>query len=156
MSRSLKHQAPPRGFSEDEWIKMEEVRNFLCGYQLCADMLELRQFERRRARPFSDPSDCNDILQGSVLYWRSRMFAVGSLIDSLPNGREKLVLYYHYIHGESIEHIGDVLGVSRRTSYRLHLKALRVASRIYIRKKQKEDRRNATAAPNENNAPCSV
>lgn len=127
---------PPRGISDAEWERMERVRNFLCGYQLCADMLNLRQFERKRARPFCDPCDCDDILRGSERFWRARMFEVGALIDSMPNGREKLLLYYHYIHGESIEHIGDILGVSRRTSYRIHFKGLRTASAIFEREKR--------------------
>ena len=122
---------PPRGFTAEEWGRMEEVRNFLCSFQLCAEMLNLRRFERKRARPFCDPCDCEDILQGSERFWRARMYEVGKLINKMPSGHEKLMLYYHYIHGESIEHISDVLGVSRRTGYRIHARALRTASGLF-------------------------
>lgn len=128
---------PPCGMNGDELVRMEEVRNFLCGYQLCADMLQLRKYERKRAKPFLDPCECNDVLNGSENFWRARMFAVGSLIDAMPNGREKLMLYYHYIHGESIEHIADMLDVSRRTGYRIHGKALRRAALIYATRIEK-------------------
>ena len=131
MRMRIRQGKPPRGFCDEEWARMETARNFLCGYQLCADMLGLRRFERKRAHAFCDPCECEDVLQGSERFWRARMHEIGTLINSMPNGREKLMLYYHYIHGESIEHIGDVLGVSRRTSYRIHTKALRLASELF-------------------------
>ncbi len=109
---------------------VEQVRNFLCGYRLCLDMLNLRRYERTRLRgrpSFDDPCDCEDVLQGSESFWRARMYEVGLLIDGLPNGREKLMLYYHYIQGDSIERISDRLGISRRTGYRLHRRGLALA-----------------------------
>ena len=117
--------------------RVEEVRNFLCSYQLCADMLKLRRYERKRAKPFLDPCECDDVLKGSERFWRARMFSVGALIGSMPNGREKLLLHYHYVHGESIEHIADVLDVSRRTGYRIHEKALLRAAGLYAAQKSK-------------------
>ena len=122
---------PPCGMNSEEAARVEQIRNFLCSYRFCADMLNLRRFERRRAQAFLDPCDCNDVLTGNEQFWRSRMMEVGTLINSMPNGNEKLLLYYHYIHGESIEYIGKALGVSVRTSYRLHGKALRRAAELY-------------------------
>lgn len=118
--------------------RVEEVRNFLCGYRLCLDMLRVRQYERKRARAFDDECDCEDILRGNEALWRARMFEVGSLIGQMRNGREKLILYYHYVKGESIEHAADLLGVSRRTGYRLHEKGLFQASFLFDRMKKKE------------------
>ena len=115
---------------------VEAVRNFLCGYQLCLDMLNLRQYERRRASVFRDECDPSDVLAGNEAYWRARMFEVGTLIESMKNGREKLILYYHYVRGESIEHAADILGVSRRTGYRIHKRALLLASFLYERMKK--------------------
>ena len=120
---------------EDE--RIEEVRSFLCGYQLCLDMLKLRRYERRRARGFSEICDCEDILAGNEAYWRARMFEVKSLIDSMKNGREKLILYYRYIRGESVEHAADLLDISRRTGYRLHRKGLLIASFLYQKMKKR-------------------
>ena len=108
--------------------RIEYTRNFLCGYQLCADMLNLRRYERKRAKAFSDDCDCDDILLGSEAFWRARMYEVSTLISSMKNGREKLILYYHYVRGESIEHAANILGISRRTGYRLHQKGLLLAS----------------------------
>ncbi len=108
--------------------RVERARNFLCGYQLCLDMLNLRQYERKRASVFSETCDCEDILAGSEAYWKARMYEVSTLLGAMKNGREKLMLYYHYVRGESIEHTANLLGVSRRTGYRLHQKGLLSAS----------------------------
>ena len=124
MRMQIGQGTPPRGILPSEWRRMEEVRNYLCSYRLCADMLELHRYERKRAQQFSDPCQCEEILRGNERFWRARMFSVGRLISLMPNGREKLVLYYHYIHGESIEHVSDVLDVSRRTGYRAHIRGL--------------------------------
>jgi len=108
--------------------RIERTRNFLCGYQLCLDMLNLRKYERRRAKAFSDECDCDDILLGNEAFWRARMYEVSTLISCMKNGREKLIIYYHYVRGESIEHAANILGISRRTGYRLHQKGLLQAS----------------------------
>ena len=116
--------------------RIEAVRNFLCGYQLCLDMLNLRRYERKRSYQFDDEFDGEDILSGNEAYWRARMFAVGSLIEKMKNGREKLMIYYHYVRGESIEHAANLLDVSRRTGYRLHQRGLLSASFLYERMKK--------------------
>ena len=115
--------------------RMESTRNFLCGYQLCVDMLDLRKYERKRAHMFDDACDCEDILAGNEAYWRARMYEISTLINSMKNGREKLILYYRYVRGESVEHIANSLGVSRRTGYRMHKKALLSASYLLDRHK---------------------
>ncbi len=122
------------GIEED--ARVEEVRNFLCGYQLCLDMLKLRRYERRRSQSFSELCDCEDILAGNEAYWRARMFEVKALIDGMKNGREKLILYYRYIRGESVERAADLLDISRRTGYRLHRKGLLIASFLYQKMKK--------------------
>ncbi|MBE6628940.1 MAG: hypothetical protein E7629_08445 [Ruminococcaceae bacterium] len=121
---------------DKERARMESVRNFLCSYQLCADMLHLKRYERKRAYQFDDEFDCEDILAGNEAYWRARMYAVGSLIEKMKNGREKLMIYYHYVRGESIEHAANLLDVSRRTGYRLHERGLRSVSFLYERMKK--------------------
>ncbi len=112
----------------NEQARIERTRDFLCGYQLCMDMLNLRKYERKRAYHFDDPCRCEDLLLGSEAFWRARMHEVAHLINSMRNGREKLILYYHYIGGESIERAADLLGVSRRTGYRIHQRGLIQAS----------------------------
>ncbi len=113
--------------------QIRRVQDFLCGYQLCVDMLSLRKYERKRAKRFDEECTCEDVLAGNEAYWRGRMYQVSDLIGSMKNGREKLILYYHYVRGESIERAADLLGVSRRTGYRIHKKGLLLASFLYER-----------------------
>ena len=117
---------------------VELVRSYLCGYQFCVDMLRLRGYERKRAKHFDEPCDCEDLLLGDEVLWRARMYEIQTLIDGMRNCREKIILYYHYIRGESIEHAADLLGVSRRTGYRLHQKGLLMASFLFESMKKKE------------------
>ena len=58
---------------------------------------------------------------------RAKMFGVRHFILSLENSDEKLFLYYHYIKNESVERCGELLGISRRSAFRLKSKALALA-----------------------------
>ena len=120
-----------RNEQTQEEARISRVRDFLCGYQMCMEMLNLRKYERKRAKSFDEEADCDDVLAGGEAYWRARMFEVRTLIEGMRNGREKLILYYHYIRGESIERAADLLGVSRRTGYRIHRRALFAISFLY-------------------------
>ena len=55
------------------------------------------------------------------------------LIASLRNGREKMVLYYRFIRGQSVMYSTDFLGISRRTGYRLYNKGLLTVGKILLR-----------------------
>lgn len=118
---------------DQEELRIAAAKDYLCGYQLCMDMLNLRRYERRRAQRFSEECVCEDVLQGNEAFWKARMYEVEHLIASLRNGREKFILYYHYIKGESIERSADLLGISRRTGYRMHRKGLLVTAAILER-----------------------
>ncbi|MBQ9784513.1 MAG: sigma-70 family RNA polymerase sigma factor [Clostridia bacterium] len=120
--------------AETEKASIEEVREFLCSYQLCLDMLNLRKYERKRASRFEDVCVCEDILAGDEAYWRVRMYEVSALLGRMKNGHEKLILYYHYVRGESIERAANLLGVSRRTGYRWHARGLCMAARLYAKR----------------------
>lgn len=119
--------------SEEE---IEEVRSFLCSYQLCADMLGLRQFERRRRRRDEEEMDFDDLLAGDEAFWRARMLAVRSFVSEMRNGREKLMIYYYFLQGERIEHASETLNVSRRTGYRMLQRGLCSAALLYQKKKK--------------------
>ena len=64
---------------------------------------------------------------------KARMFSVRHFILSLPNGNEKLLLYYHYVRGESVERCAELLGISRRSAFRLKNRALNTAYIQYNR-----------------------
>ncbi len=115
----------------------EEARDFLCGYQLCIDMLNLRKYERKRARVFDEACSCEDILSGDESYWKARIYEVATLLGNMKNGREKMVLYYRYVRGESLEAAARLIGISRRTAYRLWHRGLLNAGML-LQKKQRQ------------------
>lgn len=118
---------------EDEMRVSEEARNYLCGYQLCLDMLKLRKYERKRASKFDELCECEDILAGDEAYWKSKIYEIATFLGKMKNGREKMILYYHYVKGESIERAAGLLGISRRTAYRLWHHALLSAGMLLER-----------------------
>ena len=62
-----------------------------------------------------------------------KMYEVKRFVAALPPDDRKLFLYYHYIHGETVEKCGELLNVSRRTAYRLKQRALEYAAIKYKR-----------------------
>jgi len=120
--------------------RRERARNYLSGYQLCLDMLNLRRYERKRAQSFGEYCNCDELLQCNEVFWRARMYEIKTLIDGMRNGREKSILYYHYICGESIDRAADLLDISRRTGYRLHQKGLITVSFLMDRSAPRPDK----------------
>ena len=85
-----------------EWNEdVEEVRNFLREYWVCRQMLNLRRYERKRWGRPEEPDGVEALLLAGEACWMARMREVEALVGLMRNGREKLVLYYHYIRGES-------------------------------------------------------
>ena len=60
---------------------------------------------------------------------RAELFRVRHFIMSLENSDEKLLLYYHYVRGESVESCAELLGISRSSGFRLKRRALSLAAR---------------------------
>ena len=115
------------------------AQELLRSYQLCAEMLYLRRDEKERAADAGDDTPQTGLLAGSEAYWQAQMYEAEQLIAALRSGREKLLLYYRYIRGESVEHAADLLGVSRRTGYRLHRRGLLAAEELLSRLRSGEE-----------------
>ena len=123
---------------EEEKQMIEEARAFFCGYQLCMDMLNLRKYERKRVKKFDEECGCEDILHGDESYWKARIYEVASLLGGMKSGREKSVLYYRYVKGETMESVARLLGVSRRTAFRLRDRGLLSAGLLLCKKREEE------------------
>ena len=55
---------------------------------------------------------------------RAEMFALRRSVLSLPDSRERFFLYNRYIHGRTVEACAELLGISRRSAFRLRERAL--------------------------------
>ena len=67
----------------------------------------------------------------------TKMFELRRFVLSLGGCNEKLFLFYHYIHGESVGRVAELMGISRRSAFRLKKRALDFAAArypIYLKK----------------------
>ena len=82
-------------------------------------------------RDFFD-SDYGEVLDAEdEALVKAKMFEIKMFVTSLPPDERKLFLYYYYIKGETVERCGELLGISRRTAYRLKVRALDHAAAKY-------------------------
>ena len=104
------------------------VESFLRTYSFNRKLMGIEKYQKEfmyRTPSFLDRVDA-DMLNEAPLA-RSKMFYVRHFILDLPNSDEKLFLYYHYVKGETTEKCGELLGISRRSAFRLKNRALSVA-----------------------------
>jgi hypothetical protein len=102
---------------------IEEMKNYLSGYKLYRDLLELEKYERE----FTREHDWSSERPGDLTLARVKMFEIRHFILSLPNSTEKILLYLHYIDCEPIERCGDIMAMSRSSAFRLKRKAIAFA-----------------------------
>ncbi len=55
---------------------------------------------------------------------RAQMYAIRSAILEVEDSRERLLLYHYYVKGRTLEACAKILGVSRRSIYRIKVKAI--------------------------------
>ena len=55
---------------------------------------------------------------------RAQSFAIYRSITDMPPSKEKLLLYYYYIQGYTLEVCAEYIGISRRSVFRLKISAL--------------------------------
>ena len=103
--------------------KKKLTENFLKGYSLNQKMIKMERYEKE----FFSKKERDTEFLGEIPLARARMFEVRHFINELKNGDQKLLLYFHYIKGESVERCGELLGISRSSAYRLKSQALLMA-----------------------------
>ena len=114
-------------------ISEEEIRNtenYLKAYKTNQRLLRLDRYERQ----YLGYRDRSDEILGDGAFARARMQEIRHFILSLANGDEKLLLYYHYVRGESVEKCAELLGISRAGAFRLKKRAVIMAAHARARR----------------------
>ncbi|MBQ9080653.1 MAG: hypothetical protein IJY27_06235 [Clostridia bacterium] len=117
--------------TDDREQLIRDTTDFLRQYRYGFKLLAANKYERDyfAADLPEDGLYCTD----DEAYVKAKMFEVKRFVTSLPPDDRKLFLYYHYIHGETVEKCGELLNISRRSAFRLKRRALEYAALKYKR-----------------------
>ncbi|MBQ8850805.1 MAG: hypothetical protein IJ011_10770 [Clostridia bacterium] len=104
--------------------EIKETEDYLNGYALNMKLLRLCKYEKDVSLRDGEENETF----GDELLARAKMFEVRHFIMGLKNSNEKLLLYYRYVRGETVERCAVLLGISRSSAYRLRDRALILAA----------------------------
>ncbi len=103
----------------------KQIESYLAGYKTYQKLL---QFEKYKKEFFRDEyAQYDSEMPNEEPLARAKMFDIRHFILSLDNCDEKLLLYYLYVKGDTVERCAELLGISTRTAYRLKTRALSLA-----------------------------
>ncbi len=99
------------------------MEDYLKGYPFHQKMIDMDEYERS----FFYSVKKNGQGEVEIPLARVKLFEIRHFIMGMENSDEKLLLYYHYVKGESVERCSELLGVSRATAFRMKKRALSLA-----------------------------
>lgn len=105
------------------------IENYLNTYKFCRRMLNLKNYEQK----YFDTLEWESESPAEFSLARAKMYEIRHFILDMPNGDEKLLLYYHFVRGETVERCGELLGVSRSSAFRMKKRALAKAFLYSVR-----------------------
>ena len=106
----------------EEKLLRVECDRILRSYRQMNDVLSS---SRSYGRAFGDEDKLDETSM------RAQMYAIRSVILEVEDSRERLFLYHYYIKGHTLETCAKILGISRRSVYRLKGKAIdKIAQKI--------------------------
>ena len=111
------------------------VEDYLMTYGFYKKLLRIDKYEQEF---FSDRSESPDLLDRSseIALAHAKMFEVRHFIMGMQNCDEKLFLYHHYVHCDSVERCAELIGISRSSAFRLKKRALVLAAEYYAKEKK--------------------
>ena len=116
------------------------MRRYLSGYSV---FRRLAEQQGECLNYFGNPTKNDDSsmsVNDESTEARVKMFEIRRFVTSLPPGDEKVLLFFHYIHGDSVEKCAERMEIAARSAYRLQKRALLMAYRRYARLKKNADR----------------
>ena len=79
------------------------------------------------------------MIGGNEAFWLNRTRKVREFINSLSYRNCKMLLFYHYICGMTVERCAEELDISRRSAFRLKKSALGVAAKALVAWQKEND-----------------
>ena len=110
-------------------LAVRAVETYLLNYDVYQKMICMNEYERNYFAAYRPAMV--EIAEEREEYLQAKLYEIRAFILSLPDGNEKLFLYYYYVHRESILRCAEMLYVSRATIYRLKKNALMTAAYYY-------------------------
>lgn len=102
---------------------VKQIENYLKGYKFNKRLLRMKNYEDK----YFETCEWESESPAEFSLARAKMFEIRHFLMNMRNSNEKLLLYYHYVRGESIEHCAELMGISRSSAFRLKHRALREA-----------------------------
>ena len=102
---------------------LKDAENYLNSYKFCRQLISMKNYEDK----YFDTLEWESESPAEFSLARAKMFEIRHFILDMENSSEKLMLYYHFVRGESIERCGELLGVSRSSAFRMKKRALSLA-----------------------------
>lgn len=115
------------------------VKKYLEGYGASKSILKMMEYEKEY---FADKSKAHDddaliVPGGDEVLLKSKMYDVRRFILGMEDGKEKALLFYHYIRGFSVEKCSEMMGIGRTSAFRLKKKALASAAARFAEREKK-------------------
>lgn len=121
---------------------MAQAKIFLEDYHASVHMLRLCREDARERKRLSRECHLDEVFYGEIggneAFWLERMRTVRGFIEDLPDPSCKMLLFYHYIRGLTVERAAEELDISRRSAFRLKKKALLLAGRLLAKTKAEQ------------------
>ena len=111
-------------------IEYEEMKRILSEYTVFRKIYE-KNIGKEKYFGNAENNDDPRLSEGGSHQLVFKMFRLRRFVLSLGAQKEKLFLFYHYIHGESVERCAELMDISRRTAYRLKKRAVAYAAARY-------------------------
>ena len=103
---------------------IKDAENYLNSYKFCRRLINMKNYEDK----YFDTLEWESESPAEFSLARAKMFEIRHFILDMENSSEKLMLYYHFVRGESIERCGELLGISRSSAFRMKKRALSLAA----------------------------
>ncbi len=118
--------------TENQEKRIDTVKKFLESYGINKKLLTMMHYEKEFFSRNSEADEIRLIPGGDEVFIKSKMLLIRRFVASLDEGDCKLLLFYHYIKGYSVEKCAEMMNIGRTSGYRIKKRALSMAADKYF------------------------